>query len=83
LKRATCGITLPRVAVRVTVLAGRYLDDAVKERPSRVGLVLYRPVNMQTPAGRTTYELVRPPRGMSPDAAIRRMAREIRAAAAR
>ena len=46
-----------------------------------VGLVLYRPIDITTPAGRTTYERVRPPRGLALDDALRRMAREIRATA--
>ncbi len=47
-----------------------------------VGLVLYQPIDVSTPAGRTTYELIRPPGGMSIDDAVRRMAREIGFAAA-
>jgi hypothetical protein len=46
---------------------------------SGVGLVLYRPVDASTPVGRTNYEPVAPPRGLSIDDALRRMSREIRA----
>ncbi|GAB3198157.1 hypothetical protein GCM10027261_24960 [Geodermatophilus arenarius] len=44
-----------------------------------VGLVLYRPTDISTPVGRTTYARVRPPRGLALDDALARMAREITA----
>jgi hypothetical protein len=46
-----------------------------------VGLALYRPRDVTTPAGRTDYVSVRPPGGMSIDEALRRMCRQVRAAA--
>lgn len=45
-----------------------------------VGLALYRPVNVNTPEGRVTYQKVSAPRGMSVDDALIRMCRLIRSA---
>lgn len=48
-----------------------------------VGLVLYRARDNSTSAGRTDYVTIAPPRGMTIDDAVRRMCREIKAAAQR
>lgn len=46
-----------------------------------IGLALYRPKDVTTQRGRTDYVAVRPPGGMSIDDALRRLCREVRAAA--
>lgn len=46
-----------------------------------VGLALFRPVDLSTAKGRTTYESVSPPGGMSIDDAVKRMCRLIKAEA--
>lgn len=45
-----------------------------------VGLVMYRPRDVNSGAGRTAYRLVDPPGGMSIDDVLRRLCRQVRAA---
>lgn len=62
-----------RLAIRdAQRLANSYADG--------VGLVMYRPRDVNSEAGRTAYRVVDPPGGMSIDDVLRRLCRQVRAA---
>jgi hypothetical protein len=62
-------------------LAVRDAQQLANSYANGVGLALYRPRDVTTSAGRTDYVAVRPPGGMTIDDALRRMCRQVRAAA--
>ena len=62
-------------------LAIRDAQQLANSYANGVGLALYRPRDISTAAGRTDYVAVRPPGGMSIDDALRRLCRQVRAAA--
>jgi len=63
-------------------LAVRDAQQLANSYANGVGLALYRPRDTTTVAGRTDYVAVKPPGGMSIDDALRRLCRQVRAAAA-
>lgn len=62
-------------------LAVRDAQQLANSYANGVGLALYRPRDVSTAAGRTDYVEMRPPGGMSIDDAMRRLCRQVRAAA--
>jgi hypothetical protein len=62
-------------------LAVRDAQQLANSYANGVGLALYRSRDVTTAAGRTDYVGIRPPGGMSIDDAMRRLCRQVRAAA--